>query len=234
MYKASIASALSCLVATTAFATSGNGNVKEEQRSVSDFHGIQIGGGFKAEVTIGPKTSVKVFADENLLPRISTEVRDGDLVVSMNRGESIHTSSGLRLVIVTPHFDRAHASGGSTIEAEASRADSFESHSSGGSTINVKGVDADNVTIHASGAARVALEGKAKSVNISMSGGSNVDVEKLKTASANVHGSGGARARLTAGSEVAASLSGGTTLHVLGSPSKRDIKTSGGARAYYE
>lgn len=230
-----IASVLSSLVAASAIAISGNGTIKEEERTVPDFHSVKTSHGFKAEVTLGPKTSVKVIADENLLPLIVTDVKDGQLTVSVNKDAwPTNSATRVRIVIVTPQLDRVHASGGSSVEAQASRGPTFESHSSGGGAVKVVGIDSDNVAIQASGGTKVTLEGRAKTLKMSMSGGAKVEAEKLKTEDANVQGSGGGGARLTAGSEVVASLAGGTTLHILGSPAKRDVKTSGGAKAIYE
>jgi hypothetical protein len=60
----------------------GSGNVVSETRQVPEFDKIHLKGTGKAFVTKGNIPSVEIKTDDNILPIINTEVRDGKLIVS--------------------------------------------------------------------------------------------------------------------------------------------------------
>src|SRR5262245_36057785 len=78
-------------------AVKGSGTRKEEVRQVGDFSGVQVGRGFKANIAVGPSTSLKISADDNLLPLIKTEVRNGDLVIETDRFSSFQSSNPITI-----------------------------------------------------------------------------------------------------------------------------------------
>ena len=50
----------------------GNGNISIEHRNINRAERIKLLGSYNVEITQGPITSVKVEADENILPFILT------------------------------------------------------------------------------------------------------------------------------------------------------------------
>src|SRR5512136_356999 len=59
----------------------GNGNVKEEVREVSEFHGVRVTSGMNVHLIQGEKLKVVVSADANLHELIETKVVDGILEI---------------------------------------------------------------------------------------------------------------------------------------------------------
>ncbi len=57
----------------------GSGNVVTESRDISDFKGVDVSGVFQVEITAQKDFSVEIEADDNLMPLIKTEVRNGVL-----------------------------------------------------------------------------------------------------------------------------------------------------------
>jgi putative autotransporter adhesin-like protein len=64
---------------------SGSGNVITETRDVRDFSSIDVSGIFKVEATAQKDFRVEVQTDDNLLPFITTEVRDGVLHIEAEK-----------------------------------------------------------------------------------------------------------------------------------------------------
>jgi len=244
---------LSLMVGGT-FPTTGSGAIKDEVREVGSFTGVKVGSGIRATVTIGPKTSVTLSGEDNLLPLIKIEVVDGNLTTRIDRGMGIHTSKPIRLTVVTPQLVLAVASGGASIKGDATPGPTFEAGASGGGTVTVKGVKSKAVALEASGGGRVTLEGvQAEAIRVSASGGGTVafsgsnkeldanlsggavlKAQDVAVQSLRVNGSGGSRAYAQATSQVTGTLSGGSTLHLKGHPSKQDVQTSGGSRINYD
>src|SRR5260370_23136453 len=98
--------------------TRGSGTIKEETRQVGDFSGVSVGSGIRATVSIGPKTSVVLTGDDNLLSMIKLEVVDGKLTTRVDYNEGIHPSQPIRLTVVTPHLTSAEPSGGGSPTAD--------------------------------------------------------------------------------------------------------------------
>lgn len=212
----------------------GNGNVKEEAREVGDFSGVRVSHSIQATVTVGPKRSVKLEAEENLLPLIKTELKDGQLVTRVE-GDGISPTKPVRLIVVTPTLTAVGASGGSELTADGTTAGAkFEADASGGSTVKVKGVNAQLVEVEASGASHVTLSGTGKDVTVQASGAAGVKLAELTAESLKVHGSGAARVHAQASVAVEGHLSGGAELRVKGNPQRRDVSRSGGASVSFE
>src|SRR5512140_3219381 len=80
----------------------GSGNVISETRNVSDFHAIDIS--YPAQVFIkqGAKESLKVEAEDNLLPKLKTRVSNGVLEIFYDRqnGKHVNPTKTVKITIV--------------------------------------------------------------------------------------------------------------------------------------
>lgn len=78
----------------------GSRNVVNEERSLEDFHSVEIEGEFEATIRKGPRSSVEVEADDNLHSIIETEVVDG--ILHIRPLQEIRRSRSLELLIELP------------------------------------------------------------------------------------------------------------------------------------
>src|SRR5713226_7838844 len=214
--------------------TRGSGTIKEETRQVGDFSGVSVGSGIRATVSIGPKTSVVLTGDDNLLSMIKLEVVDGKLTTRVDYNEGIHPSQPIRLTVVTPHLTSAEASGGASLTADATPGPKFVASASGGSKVSVKGVDSKQMFARVSGGGTISISGSVKRFETKLSGGAGLKAQDVPAEALRVSASGGSRVYAQVSSELSARLSGGATVHLKGNPSKREIDTSGGSKIYYE
>ena len=83
----------------------GNGQLTTQERSVSRAERIKLAGSFDVEITQGPATSVKVEADENILPVILTREEDGFLLIKTKEHYSISTNNPIKVYITTAFSD---------------------------------------------------------------------------------------------------------------------------------
>ena len=118
------------LVSTCAFAQSaGSGGAREESREVQDFDGVQVSHGLKATVKVGPK-SVRVSGEEEQVGRVRTQVKDGKLVVRVEKRWWFSRVSGVQVTISSPRLTSVSASGGADVEAEVAATDAFTAEAS--------------------------------------------------------------------------------------------------------
>jgi hypothetical protein len=220
------------LVAAGAGGVRGSGVIKEETRTVPEFTGVEIGQAIRAEVTVGPEASVRISGDENLLPMVKTEVKDGRLVTSVE-GPGIQTVQPLTVTITTPRLDFVGAGGASRVDVAAKGAKELTVRAGGASTVRVKGIDSDAVALGASGASRVEASGRGKRLDLEVSGASTVKAADVPFESAKVDVSGASNAEVHVAESVQGGVSGASHLKALGGPKTRSVSTSGASQVQY-
>src|SRR5216117_4037518 len=87
--------AISFVFVLSACGVRGSGVRKTEKRELPAFTSIETTGAFEVEVTCQKPASFEIEADDNILPLIQTEVRDGVLRVTTTRSYS--APGGIRL-----------------------------------------------------------------------------------------------------------------------------------------
>jgi hypothetical protein len=220
-------------LAAIALAVEGSGNVKEESRNVGDFSSVSVEQGVSATISVGSKRSVTVSADDNLVPLVRTEVKNGRLSIGLSQGP-ITSSRAIRVNVTTPELKAVAASGGSAVTVEGTTGSTFEAEGSGGAVLTVNKAKADQIKVSASGGGRITLSGAAKELKVHMSGGAGIKAMDVPATSVSISGSGGAHAEVAASESLEADLSGGAKVRVKGNPTKRSINRSGGAEVRFE
>lgn len=164
-----------------------------EIRNVSPFNGVDAGGAFTVIIRQGNPQEVKVTADEDIISRISTEVRNQILFVT---GSNLRNPGKMLIEITIPELVYLNASGASTFRTEGNF---------GGKEFLLKVSGAANVAadIHTqmlrsdiSGAADVKLSGKASRHESEVSGAASLKAFDLETDTLNIDLSGAADARV--------------------------------------
>ncbi len=211
----------------------GSGNIVEEAREVPEFHAFQVGGAMHATVGYAETPSLKLRADDNILPLIKTEVRDGRLVVWVDSKGGVSSSKPIEVVALTPKLEAVAAHGASMIQAAATPGEKFRAEASGASEVSVRDIDAGALDAEASGASTLTVIGQAKTVNVSSSGASTVEATQLAAESVRLDVSGSSRAEVRASDSARGSASGASDVTVEGAPGDRGVETSGASHVSY-
>ena len=75
----------------------GSGNRKTEKRELKSFSGIDTYGAFEVNIICQKPAGLEIEADDNILPLIKTEVRDGILYVTNTQEYHASKSPTLRM-----------------------------------------------------------------------------------------------------------------------------------------
>ncbi|KFE68509.1 head GIN domain-containing protein [Hyalangium minutum] len=219
------------LLATASFAEPSDTGATRE---VADFNGVEVSNGISAKVKVGPK-SVRISGDEKRVGQVRTEVVDGKLVVQMEKKSWFGggSSKGIEVTISNPQVTSVSASGGASIDAEASAANTFSAEASGGAVISVRNVDAKKVEVEVSGGGEATLKGRADTVDVEASGGAVVNAQELSHKSLDVEASGGTVVNANPTDRIEADLSGGCVVNVASAPAQREVESSGGSVVHY-
>jgi hypothetical protein len=186
----------------------GSGNVVTENRGLSGFKAVEVGGVFNVEIVAQKEFSVEVEADDNLLPLIKTEVHNGVLEISTEK--RIRSKTRMTIRIGAPDIERLEISG----VAKVSLAD----------------VSNEKLTVDTSGASKVMLAGQTRDLTIDVSGASKVDAASVSSVNAFVDASGASKVLVNVSGDLKADLSGASTVTYSGTPTNIDKKTSGASK----
>jgi hypothetical protein len=185
--------------------TTGSGTMKLEKRNVPAFTAVDISGAYEVEIVVQPEQSLEVEGDDNLLPLIKTEVRNG--VLSINNEKSFSTGHKLRVRISVPSLDGISTSGASDIVAS-----------------NVKSGD---FKIEASGAGNLEISGETRTLEVGMSGAGKLNAKDFRAEKVTINSSGAAEADVYASQELNADVSGAGNINYYGNPKTINEDRSG-------
>jgi len=188
----------------------GSGVAATENRNLSGFKGIDVGGVFQVEVTAGKDFSVVVEADDNLLQYVKTEV-SGD-VLKISSTERLKSSTPMRIRISAPDIESVEGSGACKI--------------------SVADLKSSELRVDTSGASKINLTGEASSLTIDVSGASNIDAANLKAENATVDASGASKVEVFVTGKLVSEASGASKIGYAGNPTSVAKDTSGAGKVY--
>lgn len=198
--------ALCLLLALTAcfHGVRGSGVRKTEKRDLPAFTSIETSGAFEVRVDCQKPASFELEADDNLLPLVQTEVRDGVLRVTTTKGYS--SNGGIVLRVTVPDLARIK--------------------STGAGKFNISNLKNDQFEIQSTGAATVVASGQSKSLMISSTGAGKIDAHDLRASDATVKVTGAAGVDVYATDALDVTVSGAGRVTYSGNP-KVSKKVSG-------
>jgi hypothetical protein len=167
----------------------GSGQKSSAARTVPLFTRIQVEGAVDVEARVGEPQSLTIEGDDNLLENVTTDVRDGKLVIGTKKSYS--TRIGLRVRLVAPKLEGIGIAGSGDALLEGVRSETFSASVAGSGDVEVRGT-AGNVEIDINGSGNVSMgDLSARKVEVSIHGSGDVRLrgtsDELGIA---IHGSG--------------------------------------------
>jgi len=176
----------------------GSGVAATQSRDVAAFTAVDLAGANVVTVHVGGKQTVVVHSDDNLLELVTTDVRDGELVIA-NTG-SFTTKSAMRVDVTVPTLVAATLSGDGIVSVDAVKAKQFK------------------VRLPGSGVLRVS--GTVGSLDATLEGSGDLQLQNLISRDATVAVAGSGRLQVQATGSLDASVSGSGAIFYGGNPSK--------------
>ncbi|MFI5160115.1 MAG: head GIN domain-containing protein [Sphingobacteriales bacterium] len=205
---------------------------KVEDRHLSGFNAIEVGGPYDVRLTQGNTESVKVEAPEELMSHITTEVVDGVLKVynkhndNFHWGDLFHHKKIIVYVAVKDIHSIVVSGSGDVAFKDGIHADKMNLRVSGSG--DVDGVlEVKSLEVGISGSGDAKLSGHAQTSAVRVSGSGDYSAHGLITSDTAVHVSGSGDASIYASNKVDASVSGSGDIHYSGSPKNVSKSKSG-------
>ena len=123
--------------APSALSTSGSGVSVTEHREAGPFTIVELAGANTVVIHVGAPRSVAVTGDDNLVPRVTTVVQDGRLVID-NTG-SFTTDADMSVVVSVPSLESVELGGAGTVTVDDVASDDFGAELTGDGTLIVSG-----------------------------------------------------------------------------------------------
>jgi hypothetical protein len=173
----------------------GDGVIKTETRTVTDFSKLEVEGGYRIEWASG-KPALSISADENLLPLISTVV-SGDMLRIDSTG-SITATIGITIILTSSALADVNLTGGNTFIAGP--------------------VSGQNLKLESTGASDFTVSGSVTNLDATLTGAGKLKAKSLQTASTTLSLTGAGEAEVTATETLKVSITGAGSVTYSGHP----------------
>jgi hypothetical protein len=175
----------------------GSGVAATQTRRLAPFSSVELAGGNNIVIRVGEKQSVVVKADDNLLNRVTTNVKSGALVIGNTPG-SLAAKSPMSVEVNVPSLNALALTGSGNIM--------------------VSGIKTESLTVNLSGSGNLFGSGTATSFEITVSGVGNARFTQLLANKVHALLSGSGAIFVTATKSLDASVSGSGTILYAGNP----------------
>jgi len=208
---------------------SGSGKVVTETRKVTDFHAIEISYPGEIVITQGNAVSVKIEAEDNVLPGLKTQVKGNTLEIfyKAENGKHVNPTEAVKITIVVKELDDVQFSSAGELTIDGLKTDKLDFDLSGAGKVTVSDIETKSLRIDLSGAGSMEATGTADQLEMNISGFGSFDGGDLHSQSASVNISGAGSATVWVDDELDANVSGAGSVNYYGSPSTLTKNVSG-------
>jgi hypothetical protein len=186
-------------------------NVTSESRDVSGFDEVELTGVGELSIQQAESESLMVEAEEDVIPKIRTEVKNNRLVIGPKPSTSINTTEPINYELTVKDLSALEVSGSGDVEAE--------------------GISTDELAITMGGTRDVEMSGKADRQEVENSGSGDYQAENLKSKEAKIDVRGSGSAVVNASDELEAGVSGSGSVEYVGDPAvEQNVSGAGEVR----
>ncbi len=211
----------------------GSGNVRTETRKVSNFHAIEINYPAQVLVKQGKTESLKIEADDNLLPRLQTQVRNSVLEISYKRkdGKYVNPTEPVKITIVVKNLDDVEFTSAGELVIQEIKSDELDVSLSGAGNLELNDIQVKDLHVSLSGAGSIDASGTADKLDMNISGFGDFKGGDLHSQDALVNISGAGSATVWVDGDLTAQISGAGSVNYYGSASvSRQVSGVGGVK----
>lgn len=205
----------------------GSGNVIKETRELAVFHAIEVGGAFQVVIQQGEPQSVIIEADDNIMPTITTKVKNGALEISNDK--SITDATKLKVKITVANLDELDISGACKLKSTTAFSSNEMSIECSGAGEVIMGLKSKVLNLDFSGASKGIFLGSTTTLSIDASGAANIDCHQMTADVVSAEASGASNVSFSANKIISIDASGASSVEYESNGASLEIETSGAA-----
>jgi len=183
---------------STGTSTRDSGDVTSESRDVSGFDEVEMIGTGNLSIQQTGSESLTVEAEEDVLPKIRTEVVDGRLILGPEPGTTLNTTGPINYTLTVENLNALNLSGTGNIDAQD--------------------ISTDNLAVTITGAGAVKAAGETESQDVRISGVGSYQAGDLESKVAKINITGAGSAIVNVSEELDATVSGTGSVQYIGDP----------------
>ncbi|MGB4595165.1 MAG: head GIN domain-containing protein [Anaerolineaceae bacterium] len=197
----------------------GSGKEISEDRAVEAFSGIDFSGGGSIKLVHGTEYKLNISGEDNVLDNITSEVKNGVLVIDFKRDVGA-TFSTKDVVFTITYIDinKLEVNGGAMIESENLGVQNLQLVINGGGSTTLKSQGMDALDVRLDGGNNFVISGQATSQTVEINGGGNYNASDLKTETASISMTGAGNADIWATDTLSAKIVGVGKISYWGNP----------------
>jgi len=206
----------------------GSGTVVPESRDVGSFQDISLAMPATLTVRNGEIPGLLIEADENILPLISSTVREGTLAITYTR-PCVLPSETVRITATAPVIREISILGIGRIQSDGLlRSESLAARITGSGDMDLD-IETTTLATTITGTGNVKLAGTAQAHTISLPGAGTVDATALQTERTTVEILGSGNAKVNATQSLTVKITGAGTVLYAGNPQVEQTITGTGS-----
>lgn len=196
----------------------GSGKSVTEEREISGVQGVELSFVGDLRITQGDEEKLVITADDNVLPLITTEVRNGILNIGSKSTVGFQTMTKLQYDLTVRDLESLKLSGAGNASMDGLQTGDLTLAVSGAGNLSLQNVDADRIQANMSGLGNMEISGEAARQDVKLSGAGNYSGGDLETGATDVSISGLGSATVWATETLDASISGAGSIEYYGDP----------------
>ncbi|WP_094745835.1 head GIN domain-containing protein [Vaginella massiliensis] len=197
----------------------GNGKIETEQRNTADFTGVNLRSFVDVEVLSGSfDQKIEVIAERNILPYITTEIRDKKLIVGIRPGISIKTESNVKVRFKSNTIKSVEINGSGDFKSTSKNEVPSLTITILGSGDVKMNTNSERVNVNILGSGDVDLVGFTQNFTATINGSGDVDALGMKTSKATLTVAGSGDTELWVEDELAVNIVGSGDVYYKANP----------------
>ncbi|MBN4085361.1 DUF2807 domain-containing protein [Flavobacteriaceae bacterium AH-315-B10] len=207
----------------------GNGNMTTETRTTGDYDGIKCAGSMDYILVAGAEGKIKIEGEENLLKHIITEVKNGNLIVKVEKGVNLRPSWNKTIKITIPFKDISSVSlagSGDLWNEDLITSNDFDVSLAGSGDV-ILNIEATSVEGSLAGSGDLTIKGNTNKLTVKLAGSGDIHAFGLQSNHTVVSVAGSGDIQVVSNVSLKARVSGSGDIEYRGKPSKEDTKVSG-------
>ena len=196
----------------------GSGNVVSESRNVSGFTEVALEGIGDLSIQQTGSESLTIEAEDNIIPKIKTEVKDNRLTIGIEPNTSIQATKPITYKLTVKDLNALELSGSGRIDAQNINTNNLAVTNRGSGDVAASDVDINDLKIAQRGSGEVKMSGKADAQDVNISGSGSYQAENLQSKEAKIVANGSGEATIAASDRLDVRINGSGSVEYIGNP----------------
>jgi hypothetical protein len=197
----------------------GSGVAGHETRSLAHFHGVTFAAIGDLTIVTGDAESIRIEADDNLIPYFETSVRAGTLHIEIEEDVRLRPERPVRLYLTVREIEALAVVGAGDADLDEASGEAFTVSLVGSGDVRIDDVDVASLDVSLVGTGDLEVAGEATELAASLSGIGNLDAPGLSTETASITVLGSGSATLRVRDRLDVTIAGSGSVRYYGNPS---------------